>query len=847
MSREADNAVRLADGRLMRPALVAGVLAAHPPAFVAGASRIFAPCGTLALGFSARTGRRVGALGPHQGRVTAACAGPSRDDCAAPVATGTSHGEVKLWDGKGCTCLASLELGGPVLSLRWPRPNLLVVIVGGFGAASRAERIDVPSLEAARHAGSLPLSAECTGAFDAAGSGYALADGKTLLVWAEGWQRCLRLQHGNEITAVAVDPLGRYVAAGDDRGVVWTWWGVLDGDARNQMADLVPARWQWHSEAVRALIACGPLLLSGGNEGVLAIRAMEDDSVQFVPRFPAAINHIAVACGGSHVCVSLEDNSLGVIDDLTGWVKPRWIHGVDVVAHRAGAHRAERKLRSHAVLHGLPGGEGVALTSGGRRVQFLDADGKPVPGRPMPLMRNTGANLDPMICWALRQVAFGLHAACILTVEDRVSPALQRFDAAAAFSCVLKWWRRSEDGSYVLDSIVNNPHNDEVTLALANPLRDTVFATASLDGSFKVWDRLPMSSGAGEIKRQCWQCLLSGSWRCQKFLCGCFGADGSALALGVRGFVALWELEDGTELQSLPLGEVDDEPLQLCSVLASERFMLLASTRGQGGREEIRCWDLVTLEVMARLDLTQAIPGTAPFRMRLAAPPVLRLLGFRDGEAEIRSWALSSDGTFEEEASASLTKTHGVVDVLPVGNSYKCRILCWTSKCELWEIDLTQDAGAPEQLTTAIEANEDAVAVQGQLGKLLAGRTTTSLPGQSRRLLNLPLRTTAAQQAGLVPRIVQKMLPPHLPSHMLPPPGILFSNFLALYGKPIDGAGFAEDDVGPNGFPAEQEDFASTVAESFAGAASRQSSAAELVDRAWMDELVKGLALPCKA
>ena len=47
------------------------------------------------------------------------------------------------------------------------------------------------------------------------------------------------------------------------------------------------------------------------------------------------------------------------------------------------------------------------------------------------------------------------------------------------------------------------------------------------------------------------------------------------------------------------------------------------------------------------------------------------------------------------------------------------------------------------------------------------------------------LRSTAAQQAGLVPRFLQRVLP-QVPSHMLPAPAKLFEDFIKVFGKPLD-------------------------------------------------------------
>merc|ERR1712203_909055 len=56
------------------------------------------------------------------------------------------------------------------------------------------------------------------------------------------------------------------------------------------------------------------------------------------------------------------------------------------------------------------------------------------------------------------------------------------------------------------------------------------------------------------------------------------------------------------------------------------------------------------------------------------------------------------------------------------------------------------------------------------------------------RFFTPPVRTTAAQQTGLVPRLVEQVIPAHVPSHQLPPPSMIWERFLAVYGIPEPGS-----------------------------------------------------------
>eukprot|EP00933_Yihiella_yeosuensis_P027655 TRINITY_DN21557_c0_g1_i1.p1 TRINITY_DN21557_c0_g1~~TRINITY_DN21557_c0_g1_i1.p1 ORF type:complete len:898 (-),score=162.37 TRINITY_DN21557_c0_g1_i1:141-2834(-) len=881
--RQADNAVCLGDGRTIHPPLIGGVLAHDSPTIVASASRLFAPCGNSAIGFNAKTGRRMGALGPHRGRVTAVSAGPSRTDCADPIVTGTSLGEVRIWDSRGLNCLCTLEFGSPVKSLCWKRPETILVVLGVAGAAASVEKIEVPSLETCKRAGSLPLSAKRSGAFDALDGFAVLTDGQDLCVWAEGWETCRRYPHSQTLTAVSIDPFKRYVSVGDTKGVVWTWWGILEGSSSIDKVPRAPARWRWHATAVLSLAHSGPVMLSGGSEGVLCVRNMEDESILFIPRFPAALRHIAVSAGNRLICCSLEDNSLAILDDCQGWVRPRYIQAVDTPVRASepssagsSAKKQQKKLQqlARAVLHPLAGG-GVAMTASGRRAQFFDGVGHPLPGKPTSLERGGSVNSDPMQRWALQQLAFSAHATCLMTCESRISPALERFDSESAHSCVVKWWRKSEGGQYILDSISNNPHSAEVRVALAHPHQENFFATTSADGVFKLWDRLPVGGGADDKKQdqssqsKCWQCVATGSWRSQPILSSCFSADGSALATGVPGFVVLWEAQSGTEVQTLPLSEAGDRPEQLASVVACDRFLLLASVRSQQAKEEVLCWDLAALQVVARLDLSTALQGTGCCGMRCLPPHSgssgpLRLLAFRQSEAEIMVWRLSSgkkpsdSPSFTEEASIRLPHCHGVLDASFIGkgdDAKGCHLFCWTSLLELWDINLTSTASEAQQAQADLE--ESATPSKGTLSAIVGGRETAPGGGAAAgtgpaKLLKMPLRTTSAQQAGLVPRLVQRVVPPHVPSHMLPPPSVIWAGMVSVFAKPLDGS--LQAGPGMTSLPSQSTE-ASAALQSAGLEAAEMSSLPpwvqqsvvgqpapeqELVDANWMDQLVKG-------
>jgi len=864
---DAGRGCRLSDGRLVQPSLLSGLLAEHRAALSAGGARVFAPCGASVFCFSAKTARQICCLQPaHGSRVTAVCAGPrcSAKGCSEPLVSGSASGEVRVWDAKAAALLGSLDLQRPVYALRWPREDTVLVAVGEEDHAVRVCRIQVSELGAPALGSEVPLEAERGGAFDAAAGAAALSDGNDVLVWKEGWAESQLLQHEHRVTALSVDPQGRCVVVGDERGVVWTWWNVFDTESGDSAH--VPARWHWHANPVRSLAHCGPVVLSGGDEGVLVVRGQDDGAEKFIPRFPASLRHIAASADGRHVCLSLEDNSLALVDDLHGWVRPRMIHAVDVPIRSPGQDRQAR-----ATLHPLGNGS-LALTASGRRVQFLDDQGRPDPSRAT-LSLDEGGRARSALgsssqVWHLSQIACGPGCKSIMTCESRTYPATRRADEKSARSFAVKWWRLREDNQFILDSVSHSAHEADITVALAHPSRETYFLTASLDGSFKCWD-VPAEGRDGE--QRCWQCVATGDWRGLPVQSGCFVADGSVFALGVCGFVVLWELETATELRMLPLSEVTDRPTQLFSAVACGRPLLLASTRGRDKKEQLVCWDLCLLTVLARTELVNASKTSkakgASCSMVRALPPQggagdeWRLLSFQQEGTDVQAWRLAP-----AEGGAGLAFHRHTVMTLPPGQQVlDChyfgsgsRLMCWTSRHELWGLDVAPGAGAGRGREEPAEQGalgDEEEPVRGKIAKVFGdGIEGAKAPAADTppKLLALPTRTTAAQQAGVVPRFLDRVVPPHMPSHQLPPPPVIWASFLAVFGKWLPDAkaaaatspgpdareaGGGEEPSGGPGLGALSDELPPWL--SADSVRQKGAAAPELVDADWMDKLVE--------
>ncbi|CAJ1403724.1 unnamed protein product [Effrenium voratum] len=123
-------------------------------------------------------------------------------------------------------------------------------------------------------------------------------------------------------------------------------------------------------------------------------------------------------------------------------------------------------------------------------------------------------------------------------------------------------------------------------------------------------------------------------------------------------------------------------------------------------KDAILCWDLISLQVVARLDLS-VLPGGGSCSMRCAGCEVL---AFRESQEEFKLWHLERERTdlespkkrrkketamsFTEQVSATLPE--GLVDAafMRRDDSDEHSILCWTTSQLLWEVDFAESSDA---------------------------------------------------------------------------------------------------------------------------------------------------------
>uniref|UniRef100_A0A673YH05 WD repeat domain 75 n=1 Tax=Salmo trutta TaxID=8032 RepID=A0A673YH05_SALTR len=202
------------------------------------------------------------------------------------------------------------------------------------------------------------------------------------------------------------------------------------------------------------------------------------------------------------------------------------------------------------------------------------------------------------------KAAFDTRGDWLATVEERTQKGSE-------LEINLKLWAYNEQTqSFVLNTTVTAPHEDQITAMCFSPSPETtMLVTISFDGHFKAWllaDHSDTEEGAS------WSCDFVGGYHLLKPGCCCFSADGSLLAVGFQEVVTVWSpsWELLTTL-SQPPGAIRD----LCfGRLSCSKYLLGTSTKNQ-----LCCWNLLTCSLEWSTPVDVSLLQADPLSENMAA------------------------------------------------------------------------------------------------------------------------------------------------------------------------------------------------------------------------------------
>uniref|UniRef100_A0A673YI74 WD repeat domain 75 n=1 Tax=Salmo trutta TaxID=8032 RepID=A0A673YI74_SALTR len=390
----------------------------------------------------------------------------------------------------------------------------------------------------------------------------------------------------NAFTCVSCHPKEDCIATGHEDGKIRLWRNF------NQKKEYTYSTLHWHHGAVNTLQFTpeGTNLLSGGIESVLVQwRYTQENQKDFLPRLGGAITHIAVSPDGSLFCTSHSDNKITIIQScvkvsaiIQGLVKGEGVRTDLMIDPRSKA----------LVLNGKPGHLQFYSLPRDKLLYNLD------------IVQQEYIHEEGLDQFEVVKAAFDTRGDWLATVEERTQKGSE-------LEINLKLWAYNEQTqSFVLNTTVTAPHEDQITAMCFSPSPETtMLVTISFDGHFKAWllaDHSDTEEGAS------WSCDFVGGYHLLKPGCCCFSADGSLLAVGFQEVVTVWSpsWELLTTL-SQPPGAIRD----LCfGRLSCSKYLLGTSTKNQ-----LCCWNLLTCSLEWSTPVDVSLLQADPLSENMAA------------------------------------------------------------------------------------------------------------------------------------------------------------------------------------------------------------------------------------
>ncbi|XP_010878095.1 WD repeat-containing protein 75 [Esox lucius] len=391
----------------------------------------------------------------------------------------------------------------------------------------------------------------------------------------------------NSFTCISCHPKEDCIATGHADGKIRLWRNF------NQKKEYTYSTLHWHHNAVNTLRFTpeGTNLLSGGIESVLVQwRYTQENQKDFLPRLGAAITHIAVSPDGSLFCTSHADNKITIILSsvkvsaiIQGLVKDDCVRTDLMIDPRSKA----------LVLNGKPGH--LQFYSLHRDKQLYNLD----------IVQQEYIHEQGVDQFQVVKAAFDTHGDWLATVEERRQKSSE-------LEINLKLWSYDEQTqSFVLNTTVTAPHEDQITAMCFSPSPETtLLVTTSLDGHFKAW---LLADHSDTEESASWSCDFVGGYHLLKPGCCCFSADGSLLAFGFQEVVTVWSPTSWELLTTLsqPPGAVRD----LCfGRLSCSKYLLGTSTKNQ-----LCCWNLLTCSLEWNTPMDVSLLQADPFSENMAA------------------------------------------------------------------------------------------------------------------------------------------------------------------------------------------------------------------------------------
>ncbi|KAJ8247177.1 hypothetical protein GJAV_G00259640 [Gymnothorax javanicus] len=391
----------------------------------------------------------------------------------------------------------------------------------------------------------------------------------------------------NAFTCVRCHPKEDCIATGHLDGKIRLWRNF------DQKKEYTYFTQHWHHNAVSALCFTpeGTNLLSGGIEAVLVLWRYGAEGKDLLPRLGSAIEHISVSPDGSLFCTSHKDNKITIMNC---------------------------NLKVSAIIQGLVKGEDLRTDLIiDPRTKSLVLNGKPGHLEFYSLHHDKQLyNLDIVQQEYIHQLGlsqFDVAKAAFHSLGSWLATVEERKDEVSLLESRLKLWGYDEPTqSFVLNTSVSSPHEDQITALCFSPDTETaLLVTAGKDGYFKAWELAEdLESHRDGIS---WSCDFAGTYHHLRPGNCCFSADGSLLAVSFQEIVTVWSPDSWDLVLTLsqPPGDIRD----LCFGRLNCSKYLLGST----SKNLLCCWDILTCSLKWSTSMDVTLLQSDPLSENLAA------------------------------------------------------------------------------------------------------------------------------------------------------------------------------------------------------------------------------------
>lgn len=590
--------------------------------------RVICCQGAKILVLDSKNGAIIRRLAEHTSDVTQICIRKSNQ---LQLLSCSLDGTVRLWDYEDGKCLATWNLKARVLSISvsasLPDHALVSLSTNTIhqhkeDVSDRRSRqrkvmlINVNDASTTKGGAAMAQRMVCTLTSTINvrpilhGSCAIMAADKKLLIWDVRFPTIKNVRLEATATALVPHPTESCVVVGDKIGKINFWHCLhqcghdeevvlcdnsLPLEVKGHETAMRTSVEHWHAHAVASLAISddGGYLFSGGEEGVLVQWQLLTHKKDFLPRLMAPINAISLSEDGMLCGICCSDNSVRVFSLTT--MKEQWrIRGL-ALACRKKQHRKQKKSRGHIRLTFDPTSNALVVNDllGSGKLQFYDVarDQHLTSLRLLP--RNLISRMDrsQMNNIVVDWMAFSPDGSSLATV-DRLSGAR----SLKFWSCVYRTDASKVARHFKLDCIVDRPHDKKITALLYHPKRHLV-ATLSNDQTCKLWGRRDAtdvaattpSIGSKQVQRRVWHCRAVCSYRDYPCSAGAFSHDGSILALAFGATTTLWDPFTNTLLHTLLHQQADT--IDTLGFLEESAYLVTSSC------QSLVVWNLLTLQV----------------------------------------------------------------------------------------------------------------------------------------------------------------------------------------------------------------------------------------------------------